>query len=69
MAEDRLERLRAIDPAILTEVVRQALSDPSFEITKWSVLQLSDKGVGNPDGLWLIINLLTKLYPKDAITN
>lgn len=53
MAEDLLEKLNAIDPTVLTDVVRQNLNDPTFEITKWHVRRLSDKGVANPDGLWL----------------
>lgn len=48
-----LEKLKAIDPAILTDIVRQDQRDPSFEITDWSVKRLSDKGIMNPDGLWL----------------
>ena len=53
MAEDLLENLEAIDPRILTEIVRQDQNDPSFEITTWDVKRLSDKGIANPDGLWL----------------
>ena len=53
MGNDLLEKLQAIDPAILKDVVRQDQRDPSFEITNWSVKRLSDKGVINPDGLWL----------------
>ena len=48
-----LEKLKALDPAILSDVVRQDQRDPSFEITDWSVKRLSDKGIMNPDGLWL----------------
>lgn len=53
MSGDMLSRLNAIDMAILTEVVRQDQRSPSFEITEWSVRRLSDKGMENPDGLWL----------------
>ncbi len=53
MGNETLEKLNAIDPEILTDVVRQDQRNPSFEITKWSVRSLSDKGVINPDGLWL----------------
>jgi hypothetical protein len=53
MTEDMLTRLKAIDPAILTDVVRQDQRSSSFEITEWSVQRLSDKGIMNPDGLWL----------------
>jgi len=53
VSEDMLESLKTIDPRILTDVVRQDQNDPLFEITKWNVKRLSDKGVINPDGLWL----------------
>jgi hypothetical protein len=53
MTEDMLVKLQAIDLAILTDVVRQDQYSPQFEITEWSVRRLSDKGVINPDGLWL----------------
>jgi hypothetical protein len=53
MGEDLLVKLKAIDPSILTDVVRQDRHNPSFEITNWTVRRLSDKGIINPDGLWL----------------
>jgi hypothetical protein len=53
MAEDLLERLRAVDFAVLTDIVRQDQNDLSFEISSWNVKRLSDKGIANPDGLWL----------------
>ena len=53
MAKGLLETLKTIDPVLLTDVVRQDQRDPSFEITQWSVRRLSDKGIINPDGLWL----------------
>jgi len=53
MVEDLLVKLKAIDPSILAEVVRQDRRSPSFEITDWTVRRLSDKGIRNPDGLWL----------------
>jgi hypothetical protein len=53
MAQDMLTRLKAVDPAVLADVVRQDQRSPAFEITEWSVGRLSDKGVMNPDGLWL----------------
>jgi len=53
MAEGFLETLKAIDVVILTDVVRQDQNDLSFEITAWDVKRLSDKGIANPDGLWL----------------
>ena len=53
MDKNLLDKLKGIDPDILTDVVRQDQRNLSFEITKWSVKRLSDKGVINPDGLWL----------------
>ena len=53
MDDNLLEKLKAIDSVILTNIVRQDQRNPSFEITGWSVKRLSDKGVINPDGLWL----------------
>jgi hypothetical protein len=53
MDDKLLEKLRAIDPFTLTDVVRQDQCSQSFEITSWSVKRLSNKGVINPDGLWL----------------
>ena len=53
MDEGLFERLKAIEPAILTNVVRQDQNDPYFEITNWTVRRLSDKGIANPNGLWL----------------
>jgi hypothetical protein len=55
MAEDMARKLQAIDSAILTDVVRQDQRSPLFEVTGWSVRRLSDKGVTNPDGLWLFV--------------
>ena len=48
-----LNRLNTIDVAILTDVVRQDQRDPAFAIDDWSIRRLSDKGIANPDGLWL----------------
>jgi hypothetical protein len=53
MNDDMLTRLKAIDVGILTDVVRKAQRSSSFEITDWSVQPLSNKGIANPDGLWL----------------
>ncbi len=53
MSEVRRQMLAAIDVAQLTEVVRRALASASFQITEWSVRQLSDQGVMNNEGLWL----------------
>jgi hypothetical protein len=58
LVDDKLlEKLGAIDLVILTDVVRQDQRSPSFEITKWTVKRLSDKGIANPDGLWLYSGL------------
>jgi hypothetical protein len=54
MSDAILSRLNAIDPAILTDVVRQDQGDPGFEISQWSVRRLSEKGMVNADGLWLV---------------
>ena len=53
MADEMMATLEAIDPALLTEVVREDQRSPEFDITQWSVKRLSDKGIINPDGLWL----------------
>src|ERR1700752_3199399 len=53
MPKDLLEKLQATDLKLLTEIVRQDQNDPSFEISSWDVKRLSNKGIGNPDGLWL----------------
>jgi len=57
MAENLPAALRSIDPARLTEVVRQDQRSPSFEITQWSVKRLSDKGIINPEGLWVFAGI------------
>ena len=53
MSDDMLERLKGIDLGILSDVIRQDQNDPLFEIIEWSVRRLSNKGIANPDGLWL----------------
>jgi hypothetical protein len=53
LAQDRLSQLRAIDPAVLREVVRQDQRNPSFEVTDWSVDHLSNKGMISEDSLFL----------------
>ena len=53
MPEDLLATLQAMDLVRLTNVVRQDQRSPAFEITNWSVKRLSDKGIINPDGLWI----------------
>src|SRR5690242_12360378 len=41
---DILDQLRAIDPSVLLNVVRQDQRSPDFQITDWSVRDLSDRG-------------------------
>ncbi len=53
MPDDVLATLQAVDPAVLEGVVREDQRSPSFQITDWSVRCLSDKGIINPNGLWL----------------
>jgi hypothetical protein len=53
MPEDMLGTLQAIDPMLLAGVVRQDQLSTAFEITEWTVKRLSDKGMINPDGLFL----------------
>jgi hypothetical protein len=53
MDDNLLETLKTIDPALLTHVVRKAQDAPALEIADWAVTRLSDKGIANPDGLWL----------------
>jgi hypothetical protein len=57
MAETMLEKLNALDPAFLADIVRMDQKNPSFDVTEWSVKRLSDKGIRNPDGLWLFSGL------------
>ena len=54
MLEEPSASLKAIDLAILTDVVCQDQRTTSLRITEWSVERLSDKGMANPDGSWLI---------------
>lgn len=53
MADDLLDKLKNIDKATLTRVVQKEQDSQSFELDEWAVRRLSDKGVMNPDGLWL----------------
>ena len=48
-----LEQLRTLDDSVLTDIVRQDQRCPDFIITSWQVDRLSDKGIANPDGLYL----------------
>jgi hypothetical protein len=53
MAQNMLSALRSLDPHVLTEVVRRDQQEPDLDITDWTVRLLSNKGVINPDGLFL----------------
>jgi hypothetical protein len=53
MPEDMLGTLQSIDPMLLAGVVRQDQLSTAFEITEWTVKRLSDKGMINPNGLFL----------------
>jgi hypothetical protein len=53
LAEEMLGKLKSIDTTLLAEIVQQDQRDASFKITEWSVRRLSNKGIANPDGLWL----------------
>jgi hypothetical protein len=53
MTNDLHLKINAIDPIILTDVVRSDQRSPLFEISDWSVDRLSDQGIINPEGLWL----------------
>lgn len=54
MAQPMLEQLRNLDPALLTDVVRQNQRSPTFAIIDWQVKHLSDKGIINPEGLFRV---------------
>lgn len=45
-----LQKLQAIDPVVLSDVVRQDQRDPDYEITDWAVRRLSDRGFASGDG-------------------
>jgi hypothetical protein len=53
MAQGMLPALRSLDPHVLTEVVRRDQQEPDLEVTDWTVRPLSNKGIINPDGLFL----------------
>jgi len=50
---DLIVTLQSLDPTILTRVVRLDQHSPNFAIGDLSVRRLSDRGIINPDGLWL----------------
>ena len=53
METTALDQLKQTDLVRLSQVVRLDLNRPAFEIHDWSVRSLSDKGVMNPDGLFV----------------
>jgi len=57
MAKDLLASLKAIDFAILTDVVQQDQNSSTFEITDWSARRLSEKRLMNPDGLRVLVGM------------
>jgi hypothetical protein len=52
MAQHRLEQVRAVDATVLRAIVQQDQRSPTFEITDWTVDQLSSEGIANPEGLF-----------------
>lgn len=53
LSEEILTKLSSVDQEVLAEVVCQDQRNPAFIMMNWSVRRLSDKGVANPDGLFL----------------
>lgn len=53
MHHEILEHLRTTNPDMLTEIVRLDQRAPTLEISDWTVARLSNKGIVNPDGLFL----------------
>jgi hypothetical protein len=53
MSQDRLAEIRAIDPRLLLDVVRQDQRSPTFELLNWDVNRLSVEGAANAVGLFL----------------
>ncbi len=53
MSKDILTQFDSIDNETLQNIVQQDQCSQSFELTNWSVTRLSDKGIMNPDGLFL----------------
>jgi hypothetical protein len=54
MAQELLATLRSLDPHVLTEVIRLDQQEPDLEVADWTVRPLSNKGIINPDGLFLL---------------
>ena len=52
MHQDMLAKLRAADPMMLTDIVRQDQRSSTFELIDWTVNRLSSKGLMSPDGLF-----------------
>jgi hypothetical protein len=53
MTQSTLEQLQAIDPHVLTEIVRRDQQSTTFIIDDWQVAPLSSGGIMNPEGLFL----------------
>ena len=53
MTSTALPILRALDPSLLTPMVRTATRRPDLTVQEFAVEVLSDKGITNPDGLFL----------------
>lgn len=52
MSQVATELLHSLNPALLTDIVRQDQRSPTFDLLDWSVAPLSDQGIINPDGLF-----------------
>ena len=53
MPHDMLEVVRGTDTTKLLEIVRQDQRSPTFELLEWDVKRFGEKGIINPDGLFL----------------
>jgi hypothetical protein len=53
MSQDMLTTLKIIDAKTLLDIVRQDQRSSMFELLDWEVKRLSEKGIVNPDGLFL----------------
>ncbi len=54
MPKNALDQIKATDPNVITQVVCADMRRPAFVVTDWSVRPLSNKGIINPDGLFLV---------------
>ena len=50
MADDLLEQLKVIDPAVLTGVIRQDQGDPEWTLLDWTVNPLSHEKISPTTG-------------------